>query len=112
MEISRETLGTVEVLRARGRLVLGPPSREFEERTKDLVASGARRIVLDLSGIDYIDSAGLGTLIGCVGAAREAGAGLRLAAVTDRVRQILRITATEKVLPLDADVAASVAALG
>lgn len=112
MEISRETLGTVEVLRARGRLIIGPPSHALETRTNEIIALGAKKMVLELSGVDYLDSAGLGTLIGCVGHAKEAGVDLRVAGITPRVRQILKITETEKVLPLEADIASAVAALG
>ena len=51
------------------------------------------------------------TLIGCVGEAREAGVGMRVASITDRVRLIMKITATEKVMPLDDDVASAIESL-
>ena len=85
-------MGDVLVIDARGRLTLGRETEAFRLRLKDLVDSGQRRIVLDLSGVDYIDSAGLGSLVAGAATVRRAGGELKLANLTERVRGLMQIT--------------------
>jgi anti-sigma B factor antagonist len=85
-------MGEVLVVDARGRLTLGRETEALRERLKDLVESGQRRIVLDLSGVDYIDSAGLGALVAGAASVRRGGGELKLANLTERVRGLMQIT--------------------
>jgi anti-sigma B factor antagonist len=57
-------------------------------------------VVADLSGVPFIDSSGLGVLIGALRRAREAGGELRVVSGDDAVVKILRITGLDRVLPL------------
>ncbi len=75
------------------------------------LANGAHRLVLEMSGVPYIDSAGLGSLAHASGVAQERGGTLRLAGVTDKVAALLRLTRVDTLLPMDADEAAAPAAL-
>jgi anti-sigma B factor antagonist len=85
-------MGTVLVVDARGRLTLGRETEALRQRLKDVVDSGQRRIVLDLAGVDYIDSAGLGALVAGAASVRRAGGELKLANLTDRIRGLMQIT--------------------
>jgi anti-sigma B factor antagonist len=85
-------MGDVLVVDARGRLTLGRETEALRQRLKDLVESGQKQIVLDLSGVDYIDSAGLGTLVAGAASVRRAGGELKLANLTERVRGLMQIT--------------------
>ena len=69
------------------------------------------RIVLDLSEVTFVDSAGIGILVGCHGKVATAGGKLRMAGLTPRVLNVLRITKVDSILTLDDNVAASLAAL-
>ncbi|WP_336659485.1 STAS domain-containing protein [Leucobacter sp. USHLN153] len=66
----------------------------------DLVESGKPRIVVDLSGTEFIDSSGLGALICGLKRARVSGGDLRIAAVPDQVLAVLRLTNLDRVLSL------------
>ena len=86
-------------------LVLDAPDRldvsnRFALREKVLSAldCGVRGIVLDLSPTDYVDSAGLGTLVLLTKRAREAGARMVLSGLNDRVADMLRLTRLDQVL--------------
>lgn len=80
------------VLEARGRITLGPETESLRGRLKNTAESGHRCIVLDLAGVDYIDSAGLGTLVAGATSVRRAGGELKLANLTSRVRDLMQIT--------------------
>jgi anti-sigma B factor antagonist len=60
--------------------------------------------VVDLSGVEFIDSSGLGALIGELKKARQAGGDLRISGVTDQVATVLRLTNLDRVLRPYADV--------
>jgi anti-sigma B factor antagonist len=74
-----------------GRIVFGEESAELRETVKKLIAQ-SRRIVLNLAGVSYIDSGGLGTLVALYTTARSAGGSIKLANLTERVGDLLQVT--------------------
>lgn len=99
----------IAVVEPVGRLTLGRETQAFEALVAGLIAAGERKIVLDLKLMEYLDSAGLGVILASASKARQAGGALRLAGVGGRVMQVLKITRTDAVLSLDADVATAAA---
>ncbi|ROR67423.1 STAS domain-containing protein [Agrococcus jenensis] len=71
---------------------------QLRQAVQDLIDSGSARIVIDMSATDFVDSSGLGALIGALKAARLAGGDLRIAAVPETVRTVLRLTNLDRVL--------------
>ena len=95
-----------------GPLTLGTNLKTADARLQTAIEGGSVRLVLDLSGVPYMDSAGLGTLVHASGLVRERGGALRLAGVTERVAALLRMTLTDTFLPIDTDVDAGLTGLG
>ena len=62
------------------------------------LAAGRTRIVIDLSGVDFVDSSGLGALIGCLKSARQVGGDLRIAQPTAQVEMVLQLSNLDRVL--------------
>lgn len=89
--------GTHVVLAPEGKfnLVAAPP---IKARIDDLVAAGRARLVVDLHAVDFIDSSGLGALIGGLKAARQQGGDLRIAAAGAQVRAVLKLTNLDRIL--------------
>ena len=89
--------GTYVTLQPSGKfnLVSAPP---LKARIDDLVRDGKPRIVVDLSAVDFIDSSGLGALIGGLKAARQAGGDLRIASAGDQVKAVLKLTNLDRIL--------------
>ncbi len=87
----------IAVLKPSGRLnmVAAPALKSLIEET---VAAGKPRIVIDLTEVAFIDSSGLGALIGGLKATRQAGGDLRIAHVPEQVRTVLRLTNLDRVL--------------
>ncbi|MFJ6525069.1 STAS domain-containing protein [Streptomyces longwoodensis] len=68
-------------------------------RVLALIDQGDHHLILDLSGVGFCDSAGLGALIGIWHGAQEAGGSLALAAVPDRLMRMLTLTGVDSLLP-------------
>jgi anti-sigma B factor antagonist len=81
----------VTIVSGQGRIVFGEESNALRDTLKQLLAS-TRQIVLNLSGVTYIDSGGLGTLVGVYSSARAAGADIKLTGLGQRLRDVLQIT--------------------
>jgi anti-sigma B factor antagonist len=82
----------VSVVELDGRIVLGEESNSFREKLKSLVADGKKKIVLNMSEIKYIDSAGLGALVAAHISARNQGASVRLCHLGKKFHEVMQIT--------------------
>jgi anti-sigma B factor antagonist len=92
LRIATHTAEGVMILECSGRIVFGDEAAALREQVKDLVAAGKKQIVLNLGGVTYIDSGGLGTLVGLYTTARNAGGAIKLANLTQRVGDLLQVT--------------------
>jgi anti-anti-sigma factor len=70
-------------------------SDQLREAARDALQAGSRRLVLDLSGIRFIDSSGISALLETRTAAREASATLQLGPLSPRVSEVLRFTGVD-----------------
>jgi len=82
----------VSVVTLDGRIVLGEESNSFREKLKSLVAEGKKKIVLNMSEIKYIDSAGLGALVAAHLSAKNQGASVRLSNLGTKFHEVMQIT--------------------
>ena len=93
MRLQMETSisGAVVILHCSGRLVFGDEAAAFYARVKQMLL-GTNQIVVNLSGMDYIDSAGLGTLVGLLASTRNRHGEIKLVHPTKRVTDLLQQT--------------------
>ena len=82
----------VTVVDIRGRIVLGNETGALRAEIRKLVEQGKKKIVLNLEGVDYLDSAGVGELVGSYTTAKNAGGEIKLANLTPKVHDILHVT--------------------
>ena len=87
----------VAVIHAQGRMNMAAAPL-VRSTVSDLTSAGRSRIVVDLAGVTFIDSSGLGALIGGLKAARQADGDLRIAAPTEQVLTVLGLTNLDRVL--------------
>ncbi len=106
---SRDVYG-VTILDLEGRLVLGDGTSMLREGVRACLNS-SKRIVINMAHVDYIDSAGLGELVGCHTAAVNRGAAVGLMKVNDRVHGVLRVTKMYSVFDVFPDEPAAVAGM-
>jgi len=88
---TRSTADGIATVDLVGRVVFGEESSYLRESIKKLLQSHTN-IVLNLAGVSYIDSGGLGTLVSLYTSARHAGGSMKLANLTPRVDDVLQIT--------------------
>jgi len=84
--------GDVAIVDISGRIVLGEGSGLVRETIKDLLGRGELRVVLNVSGVTYLDSSGLGELVGAYASARNKGGEIKLAAVPNKLDALLQLT--------------------
>jgi anti-sigma B factor antagonist len=92
MDISRRDLDNVTVLDVSGRMTLNEGAGRLKERVTTLISEGNKNIVLNLSNLTYMDSAGLGEMVACHSTAVRNGARVKLANTTGKLKDLLTIT--------------------
>ena len=91
LKLNTRTLDGVTVVDCNGRIVFGEESAILRDTLKKLINEN-KRVVLNLGGISYIDSGGLGTLVALYTTAHNAGGTVKLARLTQRVGDLLQVT--------------------
>lgn len=107
---SREQDGVI-ILEPKGKIMGGPDATLLRENVRDLVNDNKKQIVIDLAGVDWMNSTGLGILISCLTTLKNAEGELKLANVTDKIRSLLTITKLVTVFDTYDSTDAAVAAL-
>ncbi len=92
LKMTNREMDGVAVVALDGRIVLGEESNALRERVKSLLAANQKKIVLNMSNVTYIDSAGLGTLVAAHHSARSQGASLRLSNLGAKFQEVLQVT--------------------
>jgi len=91
LSVQTQISGDVFILRCEGRIVFGDECAILRERVVKMLP-GSPKIVVNLEGVDHIDSEGLGMLVGLLISARNRAGELKLASPGTRVKDLLRRT--------------------
>jgi anti-sigma B factor antagonist len=89
--VSRE-VGGVSVLDLKGKITLGEGSVQVRDAIRGLVSKGKKSILLNLGDVSYIDSSGLGELVGAYTTAKNQSAEVKLLKLTKKVHDLLQLT--------------------
>ncbi|MER6346184.1 MULTISPECIES: anti-sigma factor antagonist BldG [Streptomyces] len=109
LSLSTETMGDRTIVRVGGEIdVYTAP--KLREQLVELVNDGSFHLVVDMEGVDFLDSAGLGVLVGGLKRVRAHEGSLRLVCNQERILKIFRITGLTKVFPIHTSVEEAVAA--
>ena len=92
VKLNNRQVGDVTVMDVSGRITLGEGSSALRDALRDLVASGHKKILLNLSDVSYIDSSGIGELVSGFTSVSNQGGDLKLLGLTKRVKDLLQIT--------------------
>ena len=93
----------VTVIVLSGRVAIGEASRRIEPEVIAAINDGAKMVVIDLAGVSYIDSTGVGIMAYCFGKAVRNGANLRIAGAADNVLNVFQVTRLVHVVPFYPD---------
>src|SRR6201987_2291010 len=108
MKVNTREVDGVTVLDLSGRITLGEGSVQLREAIRDLISKGSKSILLNLGDVNYIDSSGLGELVGAYTTAKNQGATLKLLNLTKKVKDVLQLTTLYTVFDIYDDEASAV----
>ena len=92
MNYTVSEFGTCVVLTFSGNLTGGPGAAKVREELHGFIDKGKKDVVADLSNVKFVDSMGLGMLIGGLTTMRNAGGDLRISGANQRVNSLLTVT--------------------
>jgi anti-sigma B factor antagonist len=105
LEIVERKIGAeITVVALNGKLALGLESQRVEALVEELIERGAKRVIFDLSGVNYIDSAGVGMLALVTGRMKEMGGSGAVVAPEGKVLQLLTRTQMTSIMQVCATV--------
>ncbi len=102
---------STSVITLRGKLMLGEAAAQLETLVPQLLKSGRKNLVFDLSGVTHIDSTGIGRFIDAYSRLGQAGGQMRLAGATGAVRDSFRVTRLDTIFRFFPTVEAAVEGL-
>jgi anti-sigma B factor antagonist len=92
MQIDERAVGDVIILDLNGKMTLGEGDELLREKVSSLVSQGKKKLILNLEGVPYIDSAGLGEIVRTYTTVSRQGGKLKLLHLTKRIEDLLSIT--------------------
>jgi anti-sigma B factor antagonist len=104
--------GSVTIVDISGRIVLGEESAALRDLVCNLLDKGHRQILFNLAAVNYIDSAGLGSLVSAFTSVRKQNGELKLLNLTNKVRDVLQITKLYTVFDIMNDEAEGLSSFG
>lgn len=85
--------GDVKILQIFGKITIGVGDIKLRQAVDELLTTGTRKIILDLKGLKYVDSSGIGELVSCYTTITNKGGQLRLSNLNSKIYSLLQLTA-------------------
>lgn len=92
LQVETRVNGDVTVIECSGDIRLGEGTTLFRNTLREVLKTGARKIVLNLGQVNYLDSTGIGELVGGYTSAHASGASIKMAQLPQKVYALLQIT--------------------
>jgi anti-sigma B factor antagonist len=92
LTINERNAGNVTILDLSGRITIGEGSVQLREAVRRLLEQGNKNLLIDLGGVDYVDSSGIGELVSCYTTTKNQGGQLKLLNLTKKIKDLLSIT--------------------
>lgn len=112
MNLTITRTGDVTLVRVGEARLMYPLLSDFAGSVASLLAAGDKKVIVDLGGVNYIDSASIGCLMDLYRQANAAGGKLKLAGVQKRVETMLTMTGAQNFLEIHPDEASAVRSFG
>lgn len=111
MKIKEKIEGDVAILSVSGNMMGGPETTTIHDKVKSLIADGIVKVVIDLKGVKWMNSSGLGILMACMTSLNNADGNLKLSGITEKVKSLLMITQLMRIFDTYESAERAVAAL-
>jgi anti-sigma B factor antagonist len=100
MELQTHEDGSVTVLTVTGDLVIGDAEATFKKTVTRLLEEGHTRLLVDLSGVGFLDSSGLGALVRALTQSQKEGGQTKLLGAGPQIRKLLQMTKLDSVFEI------------
>ncbi len=105
-------VGEVAIVDLNGKITLGENTGILRDELRSLLAQGTKNIVLNMADVGYVDSAGLGELVGAYTTATNQGGAVKLLHLQGKMKDLMQITKLHTIFPAFEDEKAAVASFG
>jgi anti-sigma B factor antagonist len=92
MKTTIRTVGDVAILDLKGKITIGEGDVALRENIENLLEEGKKQIVLNLAKVNYMDSSGVGELVGTFTTVNNRGGKMKLLNLTEKIQDLLQIT--------------------
>ena len=92
MKIKEKIDGNVAILNLSGKMMGGPETIALHDHIRGLIKDGILKVVIDLGGVKWINSSGLGVIMAAMTTLKNSNGFMKLACVADKVESLLLIT--------------------
>jgi anti-sigma B factor antagonist len=104
--------GNVAIVDLSGKITLGENTGILRDELRSLLAQGKKNIILNMKDVGYVDSAGLGELVGAYTTATNQGGAVKLLHLEGKIRDLMQITKLYTIFPAYDDEKEAVASFG
>jgi anti-sigma B factor antagonist len=111
-QLASRNVGDVLLISLSGRFIAGEATARLRELVDQVVELGTTKLLIDMSGVSYLDSSGIGELVRAYIRAGKAGGRLRLTRLNAKTLDLMRLTHLDKVIDIENDEAQALAAFG
>jgi anti-sigma B factor antagonist len=112
MNVKTEQSGAISIVRVGETRLMYPILSDFSGAVTGLIASGQRKILIDMTPVTYVDSATIGCLMDLYRQVHVAGGQLKLSGVQKRVETMLTLTGAQNFIEIHADEPSAVSSFG
>jgi len=92
MGVKYKVIGDIAVIKVKGNLIGDDESRDVRERVQEVTSAGIRKVIIDLHGVKWMNSHGVGIIMACYSTIYGAEGKLHVSRISDKVRLILDLT--------------------
>jgi anti-sigma B factor antagonist len=105
-------VGEVAIVDLNGKITLGENTGILRDELRSLLSQGTKNVVLNMAGVSYVDSAGLGELVGAYTTATNQGGALKLLHLQGKMKDLMQITKLHTIFPSFEEEKAAVESFG
>jgi anti-sigma B factor antagonist len=100
MKFTTKDVKGVTVIALSGNVMGGPDATVLNQQVHQLLDAGARKVVIDLADVQFVNSSGLGMLIGSLTTMRNAGGDLKIARASKKIQTLIEVTRLHSVFDM------------
>jgi anti-sigma B factor antagonist len=112
LSLKTRRTGNVDIVDLSGKITLGENIGILRDELRLLLAKGSKNILLNMGGVSYVDSAGLGELVGLYTTVTNQGGSAKLLNLQGKMKDLLQITKLHTIFPAFEDEKSAVASFG